>query len=222
MCFSAEASFAGGLVITAIGIVAVSKVKDRKKLLFASIPLFFGAQQFIEGFIWLLIPHSEYLLYQKICANLYLVFAHALWPLFIPLAVLLMEENVRKIRILRIITGLGFVLSIFYVSCLFIYKVTPQVNCYHMLYDSDFPLILSNSALLFYLICAFTPFYISSIKRIRVMGNLMLISCIIAVIFFTIYLTSVWCFFAALISAVVLWIIKEPKSKAEPADQLGI
>jgi hypothetical protein len=211
MCFSAEASFAGGLVISAIGIATVTKVQKRNQLLFACIPLFFGFQQFIEGFLWLAIPHPEYIAYQKIGAYMYLIFAQALWPLIIPLSILLMEENARKKRILRILSALGIVLSIFYISCLFIYKISPQINCYHILYVSDFPLAISNTALVFYLITAFTPLFISSVKGTKVMGGLMLIACIFSMLFYTIYLTSVWCFFAALISAVVFWILRDLK-----------
>jgi len=41
MCFSVEASFAGGIIISAIGIVTVTKVHKPSQLVFASIPLFF-------------------------------------------------------------------------------------------------------------------------------------------------------------------------------------
>jgi hypothetical protein len=33
----------------------------------------------------------------------------------------------------------------------------------------------------------------------------------VTAIFFTEYLTSVWCFFAALISAVIFWILRDSK-----------
>jgi hypothetical protein len=211
MCFSAEASFAGGVIISAIGIASVTKVQRRNQILFACIPLFFGIQQIIEGFLWLIIPHPEYIAFQKIGAYLYLIFAQALWPLIIPLSVMLMEENPNKRRILKILLILGVGLSVFYASCLLIYSVSPQINCYHILYASAFPPAISNSALVFYLIAAFTPLFISSIRGTKMMGGFMLISCIISILFFTLYLTSVWCFFAALISAVVFWILKDSK-----------
>ena len=58
-----------------------------------------------------------------------------------------------------------------------------------------------------YLIVTITPFFISGIKRTRLMGILMFLSCLVTAIFFTQYLTSVWCFFAALLSGVVYWIL---------------
>ena len=98
MCFSAEASFAGGVIISSIGIATVLKVHKPSQLLFASIPLFFGVQQFVEGFLWLAIPHPEYMMVQKIGAYLFLVLAEVLWPLIIPLSILFMEENAGKKR----------------------------------------------------------------------------------------------------------------------------
>ena len=66
MCFSPEASFAGGLIISSIGIATVTKVYKSSQLLFAAIPLFFGIQQFIEGALWLTIPNPDYINIQRI------------------------------------------------------------------------------------------------------------------------------------------------------------
>jgi hypothetical protein len=41
----------------------------------------------------------------------------------------------------------------------------------------------------------------------------MFLSCAVTAIFFTQYLTSVWCFFAALISGVIFWILRDSKRK---------
>ena len=43
------------------------------------------------------------------------------------------------------------------------------------------------------------------------MGILMFFSCVVTAIFFTQFLTSVWCFFAALISGVIFWILRDSK-----------
>jgi uncharacterized membrane protein len=41
----------------------------------------------------------------------------------------------------------------------------------------------------------------------------MLLSCLVTAIFFTQYLTSVWCFFAALISGVIYWILNDSRKE---------
>jgi hypothetical protein len=45
---------------------------------------------------------------------------------------------------------------------------------------------------------------------------LILFSVIVSGLFFKVYLTSVWCFFAALISVVIYWILNG-ENKASPA-----
>jgi hypothetical protein len=60
MCFSAGASFAGGVIITGIGVAAFREVHKPSQLVFAIIPVFFGVQQFVEGFLWLTLPDINY------------------------------------------------------------------------------------------------------------------------------------------------------------------
>ena len=83
MCFSAPASFLSGSVLIGIDIYCLHHLrkKDKKYLLFALIPLFFGIQQFIEGFIWLGINGGQHTI-TKTLAYLYLFFAFSFWPVF--------------------------------------------------------------------------------------------------------------------------------------------
>jgi hypothetical protein len=53
VCFSATANFAGSAVLGTAGVVTLTKVKHRRELLFAALPLLFAIHQFIEGFVWL-------------------------------------------------------------------------------------------------------------------------------------------------------------------------
>lgn len=212
MCFSAEASFAGGIVISAIGIVTIREVHKPSQLIFASIPLFFGLQQIVEGSLWLTIPNPEFVNLQKIGTYIFLIMADFLWPTIIPMSVLLMEENGKRKRILKILLAMGITLSLYYAYCLFFFNVTPQIMGYHIQYNSTFPKSLSMPAFIIYLIVTITPLFVSGIKRTHMLGILMFLSCLVTAIFFTQYLTSVWCFFAALISAVIFWILKDSKS----------
>jgi hypothetical protein len=213
MCFSPEASFAGGIIISSIGVGTYKKIHKPSQLLFATIPIFFGIQQIVEGSLWLTIPNPEYLNIQRIGTYVFLVLADVLWPMMIPLSVLFMEENKRKKRIIWILLGMGILLSLYYASCLLLLNVTPEIQGYHIFYKTDFPESLSMIAFIVYLIVTIIPLFISSIKRTHLMGILMFLSCLVTAIFFTQYLTSVWCFFAALISGVVFWILSDSKKK---------
>jgi hypothetical protein len=213
MCFSAGASFAGGIVISAIGVATIIKVHKPSQIIFASIPLFFGFQQFTEGCLWFILQHPEYAAYQNIVTTIFLIMAQIFWPLMIPLAVLSMENNKKKKGILWILFSFGILLSIFYTYCLVTYHVTPQISGYHIHYIESSPKTLTFIAFLLYLVTSITPLFISSIKRTHLLGILMSLSCLVTIIFFTYYLTSVWCFFAALISAVIFWILRNAKRK---------
>ena len=53
MCFSATANFVGSGVLGAAGVVTLTKVKHRRELVFAALPMLFAVHQFMEGFVWL-------------------------------------------------------------------------------------------------------------------------------------------------------------------------
>jgi hypothetical protein len=213
MCFSPEASFAGGLIISSIGIATITKVHNPSQMLFASIPLFFGIQQFIEGALWLTIPNPDSINIQRICTYLFLVMADVLWPVMIPLSVLFMEKNIKRKQILWVLLFMGLSLSLYYTFCLLIYNITPEISGYHIHYKTGFPESLAMIAFIVYLIATITPLFVSSIKKTHLLGVLMFLSCLVTAIFFTQYLTSVWCFFAALISGVIFWILRDSKRK---------
>jgi hypothetical protein len=221
MCFSPEASFAGGIIISTIGVATITKVHKTSQVLFASIPLFFGIQQIVEGTLWLTIPTPEFTGIKEIATYIFLVMADFLWPVMIPLSVLFMEKDAKRKRILRILLGMGIVLSIYYAFCLIFFNVSPEIKGYHIYYKTDFPEALSMPAFIVYLVVTITPLFVSSIKRTYLMGILMFLSCLVTAIFFTQYLTSVWCFFAALLSAVIFWILSDSK-KVFNLDRLNL
>ena len=58
MCFSATASFTAGVPLLLIGVITISRVRNRKDLLYALIPMLFAIQQLIEGALWLTVNFS--------------------------------------------------------------------------------------------------------------------------------------------------------------------
>ena len=213
MCFSAEASFAGGIIISTIGVATVKEVHKPSQLVFASIPLFFGAQQLTEGCLWLTLPNPEHGTIQIFSKYVFLIMAEVLWPMMIPLSVLFMEENKKRKIILQILLLLGLSVSLYYAYCLLFFNVTPQIKGYHILYKSDFPNSWTMLAFITYFIASVTPLFVSSIQRTHLLGILMFLSCVVTAVFFWQYLASVWCFFAALISGVIFWILRDSKRK---------
>jgi hypothetical protein len=213
MCFSPEASFAGGIIISAIGVITLRKVHKPSQIVFASIPLFFGVQQFAEGLLWLTLPLIGYEVLQKVSSYTFLIMAQVLWPVMIPFSVLFMEESKKRKKFLYILLIVGAILSAYYSYCLIFFDVNPQITGFHIQYNNNFPESLALTSFIFYLTATITPLFVSSIKKTHLLGILMTFSCLVTGIFFTQYLTSVWCFFAALISGVVFWILNDSKKK---------
>jgi hypothetical protein len=211
MCFSAGASFTGGIIISAIGVVTIKKVHKPSQIVFACIPLFFGFQQIVEGVVWLTVPVPEYAGMLKIATYIFQTMALIIWPVMIPFSVLHMEKSKKKKKVLFILLIVGAMLSLYYSYCLLFLNVTPQIRGYHVQYNTDFPVTLTMIAFLFYLAVTITPLFVSSIKRTHLLAILMTFSCLVTAIFFKQYLTSVWCFFAALISGVILWILNDSR-----------
>src|ERR1700685_3097623 len=93
MCFSATANFVGSTALAGVGVVTLTKVKHRRELLFASLPILFAIHQFIEGFVWLG-------LYGKLSPQVthdmgaaFMLYAQGLLPFLLPLSVLLFEPD---------------------------------------------------------------------------------------------------------------------------------
>jgi hypothetical protein len=50
MCFSADASFAGGVIISGIGVATIREVHKPSQLIFASIPIFLVFNRLLKAF----------------------------------------------------------------------------------------------------------------------------------------------------------------------------
>ncbi len=209
MCFSAGASFTAGTIISAVGIATIKDVNKPSKRIFAAIPLLFGIQQIAEGCLWLTLQNPDYVNIQKISTFIFLFTADVIWPVMIPLSILLMEEDGKRRRILKILLITGILLSLYYAFFLIFYEITPQVRNCHIFYETASPKSLEIPAFLLYIVVMITSLFVSGIKKMYLIGILMFLACVVSVIFYTKNVTSVWCFFAALISIIIYWIIKE-------------
>jgi hypothetical protein len=223
MCFSATASFGASVVMGTIGIIAVAKAKTNPQRLFATIPLIFAVQQLTEGLLWLSLKDPAIASWQPLLTYIYLVFAMAVWPLWVPLTIRLLEKDARSKRIMNVLVGIGALVAICVVLVLSLYPVkvmtpiclscpfssTPSLN-QHLHYQFTFPPVpkgLIGAFTVLYIMATIVTPFISSIKKMKWMGFVFLASYFFAVILYNGFVISVWCFFAALLSFVVLWII---------------
>lgn len=106
MCFSASASFVAGTALLAVGVATLRQARSPAELPFAAVPLLFGVQQGVEGAFWLGLRADTALLNTAL-TQIYSFFSHVLWPVYVPLAVLLLEPAAGRRKVLESLLALG-------------------------------------------------------------------------------------------------------------------
>jgi len=212
MCFSATASFSAGLVLSVIGVTTIKYSTTSSQTMFASIPLLFAVQQLVEGFVWLSLTNGAFVLWRETSIHAFLFFAQVMWPIVIPLSIYLLEENTKRILLLKLLVAIGFLVSAYGIYCLLNYRVDATVGNYHVAYSIYLPEFALNDRGLLYILATVIPPFVSSIKKMWLFGATIVLSYLISKIYFPEYVISVWCFFAAIMSGVILVIIKEKKA----------
>ncbi|HVN57553.1 MAG TPA: DUF6629 family protein [Bacteroidales bacterium] len=215
MCFSASASFTSGVVISTVGAVVATKTKTPNERLFSLIPLFFGFQQFAEGFVWLSLQNAEYASFRMPATYYFLFMADVVWPIMVPISLLRMESSESRKRYLKLFSAAGLVLGTYYLTNIITRHITPVTNGFHIDYSNDFPDKLVMPAFLLYLVVTIAPIFISGVKRMFVFGIVIFIAVAVSGFFYTQYLSSVWCFFAAAASVIIYWILTPTWKGAE-------
>ena len=207
MCFSASASFGASVVLGAIGVVTLTKVKEPAQVPFAVIPMLFAVQQLSEGLLWMGLSDPGQGSWENYPIYIFLVFAQLIWPVWIPFSVLLLEEVRFRRRILAVLMTVGFSLSAYLLYCIFNYDVTAEIVSGHIRYTLSFPIELAALSSVLYFLSTVVSLFISGVKRMPVLGTAILLSLILTRLFLVDYFISVWCFFAALLSLAILFII---------------
>ncbi len=201
MCFSAAASFSAAGATGAIGLLCLTRVRGAREIALAAIPIFFAAQQTIEGFLWLAIPAAPDGPAVRRLTFLFLLFAQVLWPVFAPAAVWLVEPPGRRRRAMGLWLGLASVLS----ACLLFGLVTHPHSAGllndHIVYLSTqrIPPLVS----LIYFAVLVPPVVISSSRTISLFGLILTVGYAVTYVFYRNTYQSVWCYFAAAASLVL-------------------
>ncbi|MCH4561442.1 DUF6629 family protein [Mesorhizobium jarvisii] len=109
MCFSATASFLTTGLTAAMGLASLRRAKTWRELPLALAPVFFAVQQGLEGLLWLNLPAAPDGSLSTGLAFLFLVLAEAFWPIYAPIAVMLIEPNQGRRRLILacVAAGLG-------------------------------------------------------------------------------------------------------------------
>jgi hypothetical protein len=198
MCYSAEASFIASGVLAGAGVAINRLPKEKASLPLSLIPTIFAAHQFIEGVIWLEQDKVFPEMILPVAVIAYGLIAFVLWPVFIPFAVYPVESDKRRKQLIRFCQAVGLLAGGIYLFRIFQTPISVRADCCHLTYYVDAPGKLFAP----YFLAVALPFLASSHRSLVFFGLCVVASCAAAI-----YLTtneafpSVWCFFAAFLSA---------------------
>lgn len=211
MCFSAAASFTASAILFPLGLYSVIKAfrKDKRYLSLAFIPIVFSIHQFVEGLIWDKLHANAYTsLHHSVLAFTFIAFF--IWPVYLPLSIYFIEPASQRRTIIGGLTLCGLVLGLAIYTPLFIGIASIDVSVVHhsISYPIYQPLSMEKINTIFYVLIIFLSLFLCSIKEIKIFGLLLLSSLLVTVIYFYYALSSVWCFFAALLSLYIVYCMR--------------
>src|SRR5271167_3949511 len=202
MCFSATANFVGSTALGAVGVVTLTKVKHRRELLFASLPLLFAIHQFIEGFVWL---GLDGYLSPTITHNMgaaFMLYAQGLLPLLLPLSVLLFEPDGKGRRRMLPFLAIGVGTTLYILWALAAYPTEVYIRGNSIVYINQ---ATNNTAVaLLYVIATCGSLFFSKIRMMVLFGAANLAILLIVMEVKRYAFTSLWCAYAAVASVIIL------------------
>ncbi len=228
MCFSATASFAaGGLLLPAGGFCVWSALRKRPAYLaLAVMPLAFGVQQCAEGVVWLALEDGD-AIRTRTASLVFLFFATAFWPAWVPLQATVAEPPTWRRWALAALTAANCAwFWVLYFPLVAGPESLLHVRVAHHSIDYSFPDLAVNDVVsrpvlrLLYLGSVGTPLLLSTQGLGRLSGLGLGVSAVVSALLFDHAFVSVWCFFAAVLSAYlccVFYALPAPAAAVDPA-----
>ena len=213
MCFSATASFTASAVLIPLGAYTMVRAQQRtpQLQLLSAFPVLFGVQQFAEGMVWQSVP-AQGSVQGGVAAFVFLLFAYFVWPFVTPLAAYLAEPAGRRRRLLMWFTLAGALFGLLLYVPLFFHPdwLVVRLERASILYDTT--LILEQwmprtVIRLAYATLVVVPLLLSGNRYIRLFGLIIMVSVLFSAVVYKYAFVSVWCFFAAVLSAYIVYVI---------------
>jgi len=202
VCFSATANFVGSGVLGAVGVVTLTRVKHRRELLFASLPVLFAIHQFIEGFVWL---GLDGILSPAVAHDMgaaFMLYAQGLLPFLLPMSVLLFEPTAKSRRRMLPFLVLGGATTLYILWALTAFPLELYVRGNSIVYINQ---ATNNEAVaVLYVIATCGSLFFSKIRMMVVFGAANLVILLAVMVVKRYAFTSLWCAYAAVASVIIL------------------
>lgn len=224
MCFSATVSYSSAAVLVTTGLYAVQQARRLPPpyWMWALIPVGFGLQQAFEGRVWQELNAGNAGAAVPFALGFHF-FSHFLWLWWLPLCSYLVEAGKIRKRVFGGCAIFGaFAGTLVYSVMLFNpewMSVGVREHSIHygfsVPFRSSIHIPLTPAAL--YGLTILVPLLFSSRRQIRIFGGLILLSVVLASEVYGYAYVSVWCFFAAVLSLYLVYMIRHAEPKLNTA-----
>ncbi|MFF4544777.1 DUF6629 family protein [Streptomyces sp. NPDC001435] len=195
MCWSATADLVAGTGVAAIGVACVARVRRRRDLPLAALPLLLGAHQIVESMVWEAGGGSGP------ATVVWTVIALPLPAVWVPVAVVCAAPPGARRR-LTLPLAAGVLTGVVLAYAVATGPVTAEIRGRTVGYAVD----LSHPQLLVagYLLATVGPLLLSGDRRVVVLGIVVAVGALVCWTLWRLEFVSTWCALAAVCSVVLL------------------
>ncbi|HET6811581.1 MAG TPA: DUF6629 family protein [Acidimicrobiales bacterium] len=206
MCFAPQADVVGGAVVTAIGVDACLHLKGRRDhILLAALPLVLGIHQLIESVVWWGsegdLPHEL----TRTALWVYLLIAFVVLPIMVPLAVMALEPQRRRWRMVPFV-GLGGAVSIRLLVAMVSGPLGVRVQPWHL----EYSVRLGSGGVVvgLYVVAICGALLFSGYHHVFVFGLVNLVAVGLLAWLLIDGFASLWCGYAAITAGAITWHVR--------------
>ena len=202
MCFSPGADAVVGGIVVVVGVDALRHVREPNQIPLASLPLLFGLHQIDEAFVWLGLQGRVSESIGRASVWIYVLFALAVLPVLVPLAVLAVEQSAGRRRVIGALAALGIGVGVALAVALFRGSVDAAIDGQHIAYAVS-ALSQGRELTALYVVAACGALIASSHRDLAVLGVVNLVAVPVLMWLTVSGFISLWCFWAAIVSVVI-------------------
>ena len=133
---------------------------------------------------------------------LFLLYAKVFWPAFAPMTVLLVEPQRRRRQLMAICAAVGAGVAAYLLWSIYVYPHGAIIRGGHIVYTGEAPSTITTGVL--YLVATTIAPLLSSHRAVVLLGVIVVCGSLFSYFMYWEAFASVWCFFAAAGSVVIL------------------
>jgi hypothetical protein len=223
MCVSATVSYSAAALLVGTGVYAVQQARQLQApyWTWGLIPVFFGLQQAFEGRVWQMLDAGDADAAVPYALGFHF-FSHWLWLWWLGLSSYLVEPGKIRKRIILGCTLFGVFAGTLVYAVMLSHPewMTAAVREHSIVYKFSVPyrssIHLPITPAELYALTTLVPLFASSHRLIWIFGGLLALSSVLASEIYGYAYVSVWCFFAAVLSLYLVYMIRHLAAESKP------